>query len=88
MCAILSLPVQSNRPVIVECKQYHPTIENIEQLRHYLERLHKETKQRSRGILVHGGARKLRKEVRVEANKKPKVELIRYSVEVDFMSSK
>lgn len=77
----------TGKPVIVECKQNQPTVENIQQLRHYINRLQVETNQKARGILVHGGARKLRNDVRNEAKVKPIVELISYSVEVDFVAS-
>lgn len=74
-------------PVIVECKQYQPDKNNIIQLRHYMKRFRREEGQRVRGILVHGGARKLRREVRVIARKKPAVELVQYHVEVNFSAS-
>jgi len=74
-------------PVIVECKQHQPTVGDIDQLQHYLRRLHEETGQAPRGILVHGGARKLHAEVRRAARKKPVVELVQYRVEVDFSLS-
>lgn len=71
-------------PVIVECKQGHPTLDHIAQLRHYMAKLKEETEQEARGILVHGGARKLTPELSLEAAKSPSVELVRYSVDVEF----
>jgi hypothetical protein len=41
-----------------------------------------------RGILVHGGARKLSADVRRESRRSPYVELVQFSVDVDFMSSR
>jgi len=54
---------REERPVIVECKQHSPTVADLGQLRHYLKLLKKETEQEPRGILVHGGATKLRTDV-------------------------
>jgi len=74
-------------PVIVECKQESPTVEAIRQLRHYIKCLKKETRDRARGILVHGGARKLHMAVRRESLKSPRVEIIQYRLDVDFSPS-
>jgi hypothetical protein len=41
-----------------------------------------------RGILVHGGARKLHREVLQAAKQAPQVEIVQYSLKVDFASSK
>lgn len=71
-------------PVIVECKQAHPTLKDLKQLRHYLRRLKLETRRSSRGILVHGGTRKLRTEVKRDAAISPKIEIVRYTLDVDF----
>ena len=40
-----------------------------------------------RGILVHGGARKLSGEVREESRKAPQIELVQFSVSVGFTPS-
>jgi hypothetical protein len=74
--------------VIVECKQNHPTVGDVIQLQHYLKRFWEEEKQRARGILVHGGARKLRSDVEQAANREPVVELVQYQVQVDFSASR
>lgn len=74
-------------PVVVECKQGQPTLSDVKQLRHYLSRLQDETGQKARGILVHGGARKLRREVQMAANAKPQVEIVQYKVDVEFSRS-
>lgn len=79
---------QNDKPVIVECKQNQPTVQDIQQLQHYLQKFKDEEDQEARGILVHGGARKLRREVRNAAKKKPKVELVQFSVGVDFSISR
>jgi hypothetical protein len=74
-------------PVIVECKQNQPTVEDLHQLRHYMKRLRSETGQNARGIIIHGGARKVGNDVLEDAKKKPQVELVRYSLDVDFSIS-
>ena len=73
-----------NVPVIVECKQGSPTVDHLAQIRNYMKRLYEETRVMPRGILVHGGARKLPVELAAAARKKPKVEIVRYSLDVDF----
>ena len=78
---------RTGQPVIVECKQYAPSIDNIKQLRHYIERLAVETHQTARGILVHGGARKLTTELIYEARKNPVVEIVCYKLDVEFVPS-
>lgn len=75
---------RNNVPVIVECKQGHPILDHIAQLRHYMAKLQEETGQQVRGILVHGGARKLAPEIAMEAAKKPTVEVVRYKVDIEF----
>ena len=72
------------KPVIVECKQYSPSANDIKQLRHYVRQLEKETRQKARGILVHGGAGKLPSNVIREAKKKPRIEVVCYRLEVEF----
>lgn len=74
-------------PVIVECKQHAPSIDDIQQLRHYMKLLKGETKEAVRGILVHGGAQKIPNELIVEAQKKPLVEIVSYNLEVTFRPS-
>lgn len=71
-------------PVIVECKQWQPSVGDIEQLRHYMKRLRTETGVQPRGILVHGGARKLRRDVQKAIAKAPGIEVIQYRLEVNF----
>jgi hypothetical protein len=78
---------KERRPVVVECKQESPDLLAIRQLRHYMELLQKELRSKPRGILVHGGARKLRQAVQQEAAKPPKVEIIQYKLDVDFAPS-
>ena len=69
---------RAETPVIVECKQGAPTVENVHQLRHYMRLLGRETRKRTRGILVHGGARKLTREVERAAAEKPRIEIVQY----------
>ncbi|MBN9663647.1 MAG: DUF91 domain-containing protein [Acidobacteria bacterium] len=78
--------------VIVECKQGAPTAQHVEQLRGYMrnaERLHTGLKvgKNIRGILVHGGARKLSAEVRRESKRVPQIELVQFSISVGFTAS-
>lgn len=78
---------RDNVPVIVECKQHSPSIDAISQIRHYIKCLSDETGQNARGILIHGGTRKLHPEIKEEAQKEPVVEIVRYKLEVDFTPS-
>jgi hypothetical protein len=71
-------------PVIVECKQGEPEIKHVQQLKQYMKLLRQATGRKPRGILIHGGARKLRKEVRREVNHKPRIEVVQYSLSVGF----
>lgn len=75
---------RDNVPVIVECKRGPPTSDHIRQLRHYMAKLQEETSQKPRGFLIHGGATKLAPAIAGEAHKEPRVELIRYDVDVKF----
>ena len=77
-----------DNPVVVECKQDAPTLANIRQLRGYTKRFQKETGKKSRGILVHGGAATLRKEVHRNVKSVPWLNVVRYSLHVDFAPSK
>jgi hypothetical protein len=76
-----------NVPVIVECKQHAPSIQDVRQLRHYMELLRSETGQLPRGILVHGGAAKLTDAVTKAATCDPFVEIVNYSLDVAFRPS-
>ncbi len=71
-------------PVVVECKQDTPTAKDVRQLRGYMRNLRVVTGKKPRGILIHGGARKLHKEVRREANYMPRIEVVQYSLSVEF----
>ena len=74
-------------PVVVECKQGSPTLANLAQLRHYMAALHGETGLAARGILVHGGSRKLSPDVAAAARQKPTAEIVQYKLDVDFSAS-
>jgi hypothetical protein len=79
---------RKERPVIVECKQGAPTSDNLRQLRAYMKLLQKETGRKDvRGILVHGGSRKLRQDVVKAAALPPRVEIVQYRLQVDFAGS-
>ncbi len=71
-------------PVVVECKQATPTVEHLRQLRGYMKHLRRETGLPPRGILVHGGAAKLRDDVRKFLAKHADMEIVRYRLDVDF----
>ncbi len=78
--------------VIVECKQGAPNLNHLRQLRGYMrnaERLRTGLKvgKNIRGILVHGGARKLSAEVRKESQRSPNIELVQFSISVGFTRS-
>jgi hypothetical protein len=76
---------RDGRPVVVECKQGQPVNEHLKQLRHYMARLQAETgHQNPRGILVHGGARKLSASVAKAAAESPPIEIVQYHLHVDF----
>ena len=79
----------NSKPVIVECKQNSPIVEDVQQLRRYIGKLKKETHQQASGILVHGGARTVDEKVWHAAEKSPRVELeiFQYKVDVDFAPS-
>lgn len=78
---------EEGRPVIVECKQHAPSARDVQQLRHYMSLLQRETRKNPRGILVHGGATKLAESVIIEARKEPRVEVISYGLDVQFRPS-
>lgn len=75
---------RDEKPVVVECKQHAPTLNDLKQLRSYMARLQAETGQLPRGVLVHGGPRKLSADVSAAAAKKPKIEIVQYSLGVEF----
>lgn len=75
---------QKKIPVIVECKQESPTVDDVRQLLHYMRLLKKETGQRPRGILAHGGSSQLRDDVRTMVNHLRNVDVVRYRLDVDF----
>jgi RecB family endonuclease NucS len=79
---------RDGRPVVVECKQGQPSIPHLKQLRGYMKLLKREIGHDARGILVHGGAQKLRRDVANAASSPPRVEIVRYRLQVDFASSK
>jgi len=79
---------REERPVIVECKQGQPSIADLDQLRRYMTLLREEAGREARGILVHGGARKLRDDVAKVAESNPAVEIVQYRLQVEFASSR
>lgn len=75
---------RADKAIIVECKQHAPTKDHIGQLRRYLLRYKAELGETARGILVHGGSRNLTADIRAEAEKDPKVEMMQYRLDVEF----
>ncbi len=76
-----------DNPVIVECKQYGPSHQSIDQLRHYMRLLKEETNRIPRGILVHGGAQKMSEDIINYARLEPHIEIVSYTLEVIFRPS-
>lgn len=75
---------RNDQTVIVECKQGQPSVANINQLRRYLAHLKKEKGVTARGILVHGGSKKLHEDVVAAAQAVPKIEVVQHRLAVDF----
>jgi Domain of unknown function DUF83 len=73
-----------DRTVVVECKQSPPNANAIQQLRGYLAHLQKEKGIVARGILLHGGSRKLHDDVIVAADKSPLIEVVQHKLGVEF----
>jgi len=83
---------RQGRMVIVECKQNSPSEADVNQIRHYMTMARKEilglkSKTPIRGVLVHGGSRKIPDAVMQLAMAQPHIELVRFAVSVDFASS-
>lgn len=78
---------REGKPVVVECKQQAPTLADVRQLKHYLEQIERELGQPARGILVHGGARKLHRDIRREPGVGDRIQLVQHRVEVGFNAS-
>lgn len=78
---------ENDTPVVVECKQNAPTLGDIRQIRNYMAQIKKDLGKAACGILVHGGARKLRDDIRREADAKPAIDLVQHNLEVAFSRS-
>lgn len=78
---------RDDKPVVVECKQHPPNEADLDQLRRYMALLQEETGEQPRGILVHGGAKKISESVRAASATRPAIEVVQYSVQVDFARS-
>jgi hypothetical protein len=74
-------------PVIVECKQQNPTVNNIQQVLHYMKKLKEETGKNPRGIIVHGGSSKLSPELRRCLLSLDNVEIVSYRADIEFNRS-
>jgi RecB family endonuclease NucS len=74
--------------VVVECKQHGPTVADIAQLRGYMAKAGKLAPGKLvRGILVHGGARKVSEGALSKSRAEPAVELVQFEVHVGFARS-
>jgi hypothetical protein len=73
-----------NHTVVVECKQGPPTVEAIQQLRRYLAHIKKEYGEIARGMLIHGGSRKLHDDVITAAARVPQIEVVQHRLRVEF----
>ena len=62
-------------------------VDDLNQLRGYMERLKDETGKKASGILVDGGALKISDAVIAEAKNDPIVEIVSYSLKVDCRPS-
>jgi RecB family endonuclease NucS len=74
-------------PVVVECKQGTPSLNDLRQLRGYMRKVRQLTGRNVRGILVHGGIDRLPTELRRGSRLKPTIEIIRYKYTVEFPSA-
>ena len=82
---------KNQTPVVVECKRDTPDAGSVRQLLRYLHLARKETGRNPRGILVHGGATKLTKDLRNELSRVRRtfpIEVLRYELSVGFTASK
>lgn len=78
-----------NRPVIVECKQDAPTIADVAQLSRYLDLLGRETGRKNvRGLLVHGGSRRVHASTVAATAADGRIELVFHELRVDFDESR
>jgi len=75
---------RKDRTVVVECKQGPPTVEAVQQLRRYLAHIKKENDIVARGVLVHGGSRKLHNDVIGAAAQTPRIEVVQHRLGVEF----
>jgi hypothetical protein len=75
---------RKDRTVVVECKQGPPTVEAVQQLRRYLTHIKKENDIVARGVLVHGGSRKLHNDVIGAAAQTPRIEVVQHRLGVEF----
>ena len=79
---------RNERTVVVECKQNAPSLENIQQLSSYLEHIRKSNPElgEPRGILIHGGSRRVQTAVKDSAVIAG-LELVHHELQVNFVGS-
>lgn len=76
---------RDGNPIVVECKQQAPSVEDVKQLQHYLDLLKKETGSTGiRGLLVHGGSRRVSGSVSVVAARDKRITLVFHQLDVHF----
>jgi hypothetical protein len=73
-------------PIVVECKKDAPNGASVHQLAGYLKLAQKETGKKPRGILVHGGSRKMTDELKREIRKlkRFRIDVVQYELSVHF----
>jgi hypothetical protein len=74
-------------PVVVECKQGSPTVNDVGQLRNYMNNILGELGKKPRGILVHGGSQKLNPLVHDLVKDIEDIEIMSYKIDIDFKRS-
>ena len=76
---------RDEKPVVVECKQHAPSIDDIRQLQHYLNLLEKEMERSDiRGLLVHGDSRRVSSPVAIAASEDKRIALVFHQLDVHF----
>ena len=76
---------REGNPVVVECKQLAPSLKDIKQLQGYLQRLEQETGRSGiRGLLVHGGSRRVSSAVTSAAARDKRIALVFHQLDVHF----
>ena len=83
------LMASDGTPVVVECKQGTPTTGHVRQLSNYIKQCEELTGKRARGILVHGGSRRLSRDVKraMRSIGGRRMAAVSHKIDVDFASA-